>query len=143
MISAEGLAVGFLRKARSLRTLPITSVCRPKTWHQERHNAQPSISAGTVVEVFNDHEVVQAALRELKAVGFTDTQIGVVSPDMEWSPMGTLIQLRVSHDEAAHCENQLKAGNLVIVVRAGTRADIASCVLSRFHRACRNSSQAM
>jgi len=148
---------------------------------------------GTLVEVFNDDEAARAAVRELKAVGFTESQITLVSPDKcpatrtsndyrEWtcdestacqktkslvgrevltvcdatvanyaevigvvmsadrgdttivSTSGTLIRLGVSDDAAAHYENEFKAGNTIVTVRAGTRADIASCVLNRFNR---------
>lgn len=33
---------------------------------------------GTLIEVFNNHEAACEAVRELKAVGFTDAQIGIV-----------------------------------------------------------------
>lgn len=41
---------------------------------------------GTLVEVFNDDEMAQAAVRELKAVGFTELQIGIVSHDRRDTP---------------------------------------------------------
>jgi hypothetical protein len=66
---------------------------------------QRSHRLATQVGVFNDKEAADAAVLELKAVGFTDSQIGV---------------------ESSGCRT-------IIIVRAGTRADIASCVLNRFN----------
>jgi|GEM_PF-6612448 len=69
---------------------------------------------GTLVEVFDDDEAAQAAVRELKAVGFTESQI-----------------------------DMLKSQHTIVTVRAGTRADIASSVLNRFNGSQRYPSQAM
>lgn len=57
--------------------------------------------AGTLVEVFHDEVLAQAAIRELKAVGFRESQIGVIS-------------------------------RTIVTIKAGTRTDIASCILNRF-----------
>ena len=45
----------------------------------------PTIShrAGNLVEVFHDHEVAQAAVSELKSMGFRDSQIEVAFVDRE------------------------------------------------------------
>jgi len=59
----------------------------------------------TQVGIFEDKDAADAAIDELKAVGFTDSQIGIES----------------------------SGSRTIVIVRAGTRADIAGCVLSRFN----------
>jgi hypothetical protein len=154
---------------------------------------------GTLVEVFNDAEDAQNAVRELKALGFTDSQIGIVSLNLQeetqsediseieeieggaaagaaaglgigalWGLAilagivpgigpaiaggtlglmvssaaagaataglaGALIGVGVSHEEADHYQDQFTAGQTIVTVKAGARADIACSVLNRFN----------
>jgi len=114
----------------------------------------------TVVESFENDQIAQDAVRELRAVGFTATQIDLVSHN-DW-PSATF-----GHDFERQSEfpiafevipgmlsaaasrtlsgpvpdatddlfgTQLKSGNTIVSVKAGTRADIARSVLNRFRR---------
>jgi hypothetical protein len=84
----------------------------------------------TLIEVFHDNEVAQAAIRELREVGFSESQIDVTSTIRK----GT-----------AHGVDGIKAKNsqIIVSVKAGTRADIAASVLNRFNRFDRTPAQAM
>jgi len=61
-----------------------------------------------LVQTFGDHQIARAAVRELVEVGFRESQIAISQDDI----------------------NQ---GCTVVAVKAGIRADIATCVLSRFN----------
>lgn len=136
----------------------------------------------TLIQFFDSDEAVQKAISELKAVGFSGTQIGLIRRDLDrkvdglasgpsrtmgtmsglpaldgvapgigpstavgilsvlfWSTVtigaaGAMVSLGVPHDDAEHCEQQFKSGRTVLVIKAGTRVDIAHSVLRRFER---------
>ena len=62
---------------------------------------------GTLIEVFNNHEAARAAVRELKAVGFTDSQIKV--------------ELHPEHVESTKPSHE---SDIATGVKAGTAAGI-------------------
>lgn len=84
----------------------------------------------TLIEVFHDAEVAQAAIRELREVGFSESQIEVTS------------SLKNSGFPGLY-GNRVKMSQTIVTVRAGTRADIAASILNRFNRFDRIPSQAM
>ena len=89
----------------------------------------------TLTQVFHDDAVAQAAIRELKEVGFTESQIGVTSRGFA--------SARHSSVAGEHDGHEWKVPHTIVIVKAGTRADIAACVLNRFNRFDRLSPQAM
>ena len=135
-----------------------------------------------LIQFFDSDDAVQKAICELRAVGFSGAQIGLIRRDLDrnadglksgpsrtlgvmsglpsldglapgigpttavgilsilfWSTVtigaaGAMVSLGIAHEDAEHCEHEFKSGRTVLVVKAGTRADIAHSVLRRFVR---------
>ncbi|WP_010586120.1 hypothetical protein [Schlesneria paludicola] len=136
----------------------------------------------TLIQFFDNDAAAQKAISELRAVGFSGAQIGLIRRDLDrkvdglasgpsrtigsmsglpaldglapgigpstavgilsvlfWSTVtigaaGAMVSLGIPHEDAEHCEQEFKSGRTVLVVKAGTRADIAHSVLCRFER---------